>query len=392
MVELPFKVKLPSGETKFVRYEVGNPMGAYSSWASFAIANHFLVFYCCMKLNIEWKTLPYALLGDDIVIGNASVGEMYIETLNSLGVEVSLPKTHKSKVFYEFAKRLILNGNEISPFPISALRESQKRYYLLVNLFLETVNKGWELSVSMPESIDLFYSLVKPIRRKRRTVLKQKSEICELMTKVMRGILTANDAVNNIIRSKGYPIRELCNEEGKSLIQNIAVELFAESSPTGKETNGKPLGLLAEYLVTKYTGIDSFVESEFWKFLELSFQVQPENYIELFLAKDSWLDQIKRFDCSSLIEAIPILNVYGQVEITYMRTLRNIREIDAIKGGDWPIVLMNFRLLSSDKVFSMRAPKQRLIVYSILGEKVLERLNTIVSYMEQGIDLLGPSH
>lgn len=115
----------------------------------------------------------------------------------------------------------------------------------------------------MPESIDLFYSLVKPIRRKRRTVLKQKSEICELMTKVMRGILTANDAVNNIIRSKGYPIRELCNEEGKSLIQNIAVELFAESSPTGKETNGKPLGLLAEYLVMKYTGIDSFVESEF---------------------------------------------------------------------------------------------------------------------------------
>lgn len=31
MVELPFEVKLPTGQTKSVRYEVGNPMGAYSS-------------------------------------------------------------------------------------------------------------------------------------------------------------------------------------------------------------------------------------------------------------------------------------------------------------------------------------------------------------------------
>lgn len=101
-----------------------------------------MVYYCCKKLGLEWETLPYALLGDDIVIGNAAVGELYIETLNSLGVEVSLPKTHKSCVFYEFAKRLILNGIEISPFPISALKESQKRYYLLVNLLIESVNKG----------------------------------------------------------------------------------------------------------------------------------------------------------------------------------------------------------------------------------------------------------
>lgn len=54
------------------------------------------------------------------------------------------------------------------------------------------------------------------------------------------------------------------------------------------------------------------------------------------------------------------------------------------------MVLMNFRLLSSDQVFSMRAQKSRLIVYSILGEKALERLDTIVSFRKQGIDVLGP--
>lgn len=105
----------------------------------------------------------------------------------------------------------------------------------------------------MPESIDSFYTFVKPIRRKRRTVIKQKSRVCELMTRVMRGFLPATDAFNDIIREWGFPIRELRDREGNSLIQNIAVELFTESVPTGKETNGKPLGVLAESLVLKYT-------------------------------------------------------------------------------------------------------------------------------------------
>lgn len=186
----------------------------------------------------------------------------------------------------------------------------------------------------MPESIDLFYTYVCPMRRKRRRKIKQKSKICELMTKVMRGYLNANDAINDIIRDEGYPIRELYGEEGKSLIQNIAVELFAESCPTGKETNGKPLGLLAEQLVLKYSSLDRFENDE-----DLLRYAKEIHVLENALNNEETTfaevhDQIKRFDCSSLILSIPILNVYGQVELTYMKTLRKIQLIDTVSGGD----------------------------------------------------------
>jgi len=42
MVGYPFLVK-----GKEVRYATGNPMGALSSWATFALAHHFVVFCAC---------------------------------------------------------------------------------------------------------------------------------------------------------------------------------------------------------------------------------------------------------------------------------------------------------------------------------------------------------
>lgn len=57
-----------------VSYAVGNPMGFYSSWASFAVAHHFVMFYCCQTTKLyRWKDCPYVLLGDDIVIGNKTL-------------------------------------------------------------------------------------------------------------------------------------------------------------------------------------------------------------------------------------------------------------------------------------------------------------------------------
>jgi hypothetical protein len=132
MVGYPFHYK---GEE--IHYEVGNPMGAYSSWASFAVAHHFLLWVCCKNLNMDWKTSPYQLLGDDILIGDDKLGEEYISLITSLGMEYSPAKTYKSPHFCEFAKRLIYKGEEISPFPISSLKESHKRYYALVNLLIE---------------------------------------------------------------------------------------------------------------------------------------------------------------------------------------------------------------------------------------------------------------
>jgi len=69
---------------------------------------------------MEWKTAPYVLLGDDILIGDDQLAEFYLEMISSLGVRFSKEKTYSSDHFGEFAKRIIYNGCEITPLPISA--------------------------------------------------------------------------------------------------------------------------------------------------------------------------------------------------------------------------------------------------------------------------------
>jgi hypothetical protein len=141
MVGLPFRWNY-SGKVRYVSYGAGNPMGAYSSWASFALANHYIVYLSCIEVGVEWSQCKYCLLGDDIVIGHKEVAEAYIRLLKSLGVEISELKTHKSQHLYEFAKRQIYKGLEISPFPISALKESMSRYYRMTNLLIEQSKRG----------------------------------------------------------------------------------------------------------------------------------------------------------------------------------------------------------------------------------------------------------
>lgn len=67
---------------------------------------------------------------------------LYFQVIKDLGVDISIPKTHISKDTFEFAKRLFHRGSEISPFPISALRESGKKYYFLTALLMNLEEKG----------------------------------------------------------------------------------------------------------------------------------------------------------------------------------------------------------------------------------------------------------
>jgi len=155
MVGYPFD----SNEDK-IYYSVGNPMGFYSSWASFAVGHHFILYYLCRKMGINWREAPYALLGDDIVIKDKSLSDKYKEVMRVLGVEVSELKTHESCYFFEFAKRLFYKSKEVSPFPISALQEVGNKFYLLTSLLVELEDKGWSTTISIPEAIGKFSTMV----------------------------------------------------------------------------------------------------------------------------------------------------------------------------------------------------------------------------------------
>lgn len=56
-----------------LRYSVGQPMGALSSWAMLALTHHAIVKIASYKAGYRRGFDLYAILGDDITIGKYSV-------------------------------------------------------------------------------------------------------------------------------------------------------------------------------------------------------------------------------------------------------------------------------------------------------------------------------
>jgi len=133
--------------SRFLRYGTGQPMGALSSWPSMALLHHALVQFAAYlaafpgKCTLEEMTnegplirgglrLPrgvtafklftaYALLGDDIVIGDERVAQLYLELMKAMGVSISLAKSYQSvKGLVNFANRTFINKVEISPISL----------------------------------------------------------------------------------------------------------------------------------------------------------------------------------------------------------------------------------------------------------------------------------
>jgi hypothetical protein len=105
-------------KSRFLRYAVGQPMGAYSSWAMLALTHHAMVQFCAQRAGIKgWFDL-YAVLGDDIVIADSIVAAKYRALCKTLGVEIGLSKSLVSRgKTLEFAKKLFLQGEECSGMP-----------------------------------------------------------------------------------------------------------------------------------------------------------------------------------------------------------------------------------------------------------------------------------
>jgi hypothetical protein len=132
MVSFPFRAKFASQID--VNYQVGQPMGLYSSWPSMAMTNHVMVRMAGNRLGIN-KFGDYLIIGDDIVIYNEKVAYEYISIIESAGIQWKPADSiwPRSSHPCEIAKRVFRNGIEVSSIPwnLRKTNEGLFYYYLL---------------------------------------------------------------------------------------------------------------------------------------------------------------------------------------------------------------------------------------------------------------------
>lgn len=102
-----------------LKYSVGQPMGALSSWAMLALTHHCIVQYAAFKAKVRtvgpWFD-GYEVLGDDLVIFDDKVAEQYIAFMEDIGVDTNPSKSIPSpeRPVCEFAKRTSIGINDVS--------------------------------------------------------------------------------------------------------------------------------------------------------------------------------------------------------------------------------------------------------------------------------------
>jgi len=92
-----------------IRWTVGAPLGLYPVFASFTLWHHSMVQVCFHDLGIpkvdgKW---PYAIIGDDLWLGNAQVANLYVDRMTNLGIPASTSKGLVSEGTADFAGRVI---------------------------------------------------------------------------------------------------------------------------------------------------------------------------------------------------------------------------------------------------------------------------------------------
>lgn len=144
----------------FIKYAVGQPMGAYSSWGMLAVTHHVIVRYAALRCGIKGFNL-YAVLGDDIVIMHDDVAEEYLQLMHGLGISINLSKSIVSSHFAEFAKVWRGPGIDLTPIgPGLVLRSVRNKPYLGI-LLGEAVKLN--LIESLPKLLTLIQSLSDPL-------------------------------------------------------------------------------------------------------------------------------------------------------------------------------------------------------------------------------------
>jgi hypothetical protein len=127
-----------------LRYAVGQPMGALSSWAMLAVTHHVIVQVAAYRSGFQGWYPFYAVLGDDVVILGDRVAQEYLSIMRYLGVPINMGKSISSeRGLLEFAKRVVsAHHGDLSGVSGRNLLQSVRQPRLLADLLVHVLNLG----------------------------------------------------------------------------------------------------------------------------------------------------------------------------------------------------------------------------------------------------------
>jgi hypothetical protein len=353
-------------EGELISYSVGNPMGAYSSWNSTSLSHHFLVWKSCKNLGVDWSTLPYALLGDDIVICHKEVALEYCRLIRTIGVQWNNSKTHVSPHFFEFAKRIYWNGEDITPFPLPGLYEEHKTVSGFTQILLNASSKGFGEVIDLLDSFELFLTFMGKPRRLRSKLICWGKEML-VLSNVIQGKAPALELIPFVESLSPDIINNFSEDIMYNIVSHCVMMMFTESNSKLLDVKNKePLGVFPEMLTIFLTSL-TYKES-----VEPSYcKIIPANYI----IRDDVYEIIER-----LPESVPLTYVWGLISERYILSLNRALKIDTT-GGDWDLVFNNLLVPKSDhEVFTSRSSP---VIFKSSGRifiLIKEQIKTLLAY------------
>jgi hypothetical protein len=162
-----------------LKYAVGQPMGALSSWAMLAYTHHFIVQAAAWRagvIRVGRLFKDYAILGDDICIFNKHVALQYLKIVRALGVECNLSKSiiSPSGTGIEFAKKTFYKGVNVSPTPfaefaealqsLTALMEYSRKYKLSFSSTVAVAGFGYKVLGGLNKPINKLNARVRVLK------------------------------------------------------------------------------------------------------------------------------------------------------------------------------------------------------------------------------------
>jgi hypothetical protein len=131
------------------KVEKGQAMGLGPSFPLFSLTHNLVLLFICKWLG-RVPIDSFRILGDDVVITDSSVYELYLQFLMDFGVPVSKNKSFISLILGEFAGRIIWRGIDITPIKwkwldwnsISSLYWSYRSLGIRLSLLMRS-KKAW---------------------------------------------------------------------------------------------------------------------------------------------------------------------------------------------------------------------------------------------------------